>query len=62
MDDRGWGEALRQTVHDEIIAQTSAGKAQALLAKMKKVMAQPPQWASGLPIAVSGYVSERYGK
>jgi hypothetical protein len=49
-------------VHDEIIAQTSAGKAQALLAKMKKVMAQPPQWASGLPIAVSGYVSERYGK
>ena len=62
MDDRGWGEALRQTVHDEIIAQTSTGKAQALLAKMKKVMAHPPKWASGLPIAVSGYVSERYGK
>ncbi len=29
---------------------------------MKTMMREPPPWAHGLPIAVEGYVAERYRK
>jgi DNA polymerase len=65
IDDGLWDtgdEVLRQTVHDEIIALIEADGADDLLEFMKLTMAQPPAWAAGLPLAVTGYVSERYGK
>jgi hypothetical protein len=49
-------------VHDEIIALIEKPEAQALSESMHRIMSNPPAWAKGLPLAVSGYVSERYGK
>jgi len=62
LDDIGWGDALRQTVHDEIIALADDDDAQLLLEKMQWVMRHPRSWASGLPLAVTGYVNQRYTK
>lgn len=62
MSASGWGDALRQTVHDEIICMTREDAAQWLFDTMKQTMGTPPFWAKGLPLAVTGYVAERYGK
>lgn len=69
IDNGLWPEAtvgepnvLRQTVHDEIIALIDESEAQDLLHFMKDTMEDPPKWAKGLPIAVSGYIAERYRK
>jgi DNA polymerase len=62
LDQIGRGSVLRQTVHDEIIAIVDAGDAQDLKFRMEWVMTHPPSWAAGLPIAVTGSISRRYGK
>ncbi len=46
-------------VHDEIVAELPDV---ARFEEMKALMATPPSWASGLPLAVEGYVSSRYRK
>lgn len=49
-------------VHDEIVAEVDAADAEALAARMKAVMVDPPGWAAGLPLAASGKIMARYGK
>jgi DNA polymerase len=44
-------------VHDEPVAEVTDA---ARLEKMKEILATPPAWAAGLPLAVEGYVSRRY--
>ena len=47
-------------VHDEIVIETD--QPEAVAAQLERVMATPPQWAMGLPLAAEVSVMERYGK
>jgi DNA polymerase len=47
-------------VHDEIVIETD--DPEVVAARMKQVMATPPLWAAGLPLAAEVSVMERYGK
>ena len=53
---------LLTTIHDEIIAEPLAGRADARLREMKAVMGEAPPWAYGLPLKAEGSVMGRYGK
>ena len=46
------------TVHDELVIETASPDVDAL----RQVMCTPPDWASGLPLAVDIKVMSRYGK
>lgn len=48
------------TVHDEILTETTPESAD--LERFKAVMAEVPAWCAGLPIAVDGWVGERFRK
>lgn len=47
-------------VHDEIVAECRIGEGD--LTEFETIMAEVPEWASGLPIAVEGWKGERYRK
>jgi DNA polymerase len=47
-------------VHDEILVECLACNADDIGRRMAKIMTTPPVWASGLPLAVDGGVSERF--
>lgn len=49
-------------VHDEIVCEVAHHQAEAMLEKIRTIAAQPPTWASDLPLSVSGFTSERYRK
>ena len=49
-------------VHDEVVAEVPEDRAETVLARLKEVMVTPPEWATGLPLAVEGKVMSRYGK
>jgi DNA polymerase len=44
-------------VHDEVLVEPPA-----TLSEVRRMMVEPPAWASGLPIDASGFVCERYRK
>ena len=48
------------TIHDEIVAEMPYGEGS--LAEFEHIMKQVPKWASGCPIDVEGFESERYRK
>lgn len=56
LSDKGWNICL--TIHDEIVSETTDG----MLADHTRIMAEIPQWAPGLPIAVEGWQGRRYRK
>ena len=47
-------------VHDEIIVECRAEDAEAVAAKVHRVMCTPPAWAEGLPLAAEGTTTTRY--
>lgn len=49
-------------VHDEIVVQAPATKADQVAQKMQEVMTEPPMWAPGFPLSTEAYVRRRYGK
>jgi hypothetical protein len=53
---------LAVTIHDELIAEPLAERADQRLAEMKIAMGRPPDWARGLPLKAEGAVMTRYGK
>jgi DNA polymerase len=55
-------DALRTTVHDEIVAMTSDDQAPFLLVLMRDAMTKARSWAKGMPLSAAGAISERYGK
>lgn len=56
------GIPLTLTVHDELITEPVADKADTTLADVLAIMHTPPAWAQGLPVAGDGWVGERYKK
>lgn len=50
------------TVHDEIASEVPDDAAEEMLEIGNKILAQSPQWAEDLPLAVEGFVSKRYRK
>jgi DNA polymerase len=49
-------------VHDEIVVEVPDRKADSALRRLVEIMSTPPEWAKGFPIAVEGFVTERYWK
>jgi DNA polymerase len=47
-------------VHDEIVVEVAAKDAEAVAARMHKIMCTPPAWATGLPLAAEGVTTTRY--
>jgi DNA polymerase len=47
-------------VHDEIVVECPAHKAEAVAAHMHTIMCTPPAWAEGLPLAAEGATTTRY--
>jgi DNA polymerase len=47
-------------VHDEILVECLACNADDIGRRMAEIMTAPPKWATGLPLAVDGGVSERF--
>lgn len=56
-EDAGYDICL--TVHDELVSEAEIGRGHADLCK---IMATPPPWAPGLPLAAAGFTAFRYGK
>lgn len=48
--------------HDELIAEVDAADARDAFIVAKRVMEEVPEWATGLPIGISGGVYDRYTK
>lgn len=54
------GYPLTMTVHDELVAERGNGEGS--LSEFNKIMAEPPKWAKGFPVAVDGWEGYRYRK
>jgi DNA polymerase len=54
----GAGFEIVATVHDEVIAESETDR----LEEGIKLLTEPQAWAAGLPLAVEGFVAERYRK
>jgi DNA polymerase len=50
------------TVHDEIVAEVPESRPADTLSKFEALMARPPAWADGFPIAAEGWRGKRYRK
>ncbi len=50
------------TSHDEIVCEVPERDAEEAYAALCRIMCNVPDWAEGLPLAASGYISERYRK
>lgn len=49
-------------VHDEVVVECDADKAEAVLADVLEVMHTPPPWMRNLPVAAEGGISSKYKK
>ena len=56
------GLAVVLHVHDEIVVETDAGRAESDLQRLVSVMSTPPAWATGFPLQVEGFAAQRYSK
>jgi hypothetical protein len=56
------GIFLVATIHDEVVALAPVEEAGAIRDRMVAIMATPPEWATGLPLAADGFINERFIK
>ena len=56
------GHFLTLTVHDELLSEAEADRADARLADLLSIMSVPPAWATDLPVKGDGFVADRYRK
>lgn len=49
-------------VHDEVVVEVKHGDAERVAEQLEAVMVNPPEWATGLPLAVKAKIMTRYGK
>lgn len=58
----GLGANIVLHVHDEVVVEVDADKAEAARQKMQEIMRTPPEWAAGFPLWADCGVMKRYGK
>ena len=49
-------------VHDEVVIEADADKAEESLQHILKIMSEPPEWISDIPLAAEGSILSRYTK
>jgi DNA polymerase len=49
-------------VHDEVVIEVEASEGEEALRRLLTIMSTPPSWATGFPIEVEGFLSDRYFK
>ncbi len=49
-------------VHDEIVLEVPTTQAETALRRLLEIMSTPPNWATGFPIEVEGFIASRYVK
>ena len=57
-----WGFKIVLTVHDELVCEAPDSMWGYLPEDLSAILATPPTWAKGLPLAAAGYESYRYRK
>lgn len=60
LDANGWRVVLH--VHDEIVLEVPQAVAERAAGELREIMAEAPEWATGLPLACEVKTMERYGK
>ena len=60
LDAEGYGVVL--TVHDEIVVECLEADGERVAAEVERVMCEPPEWATGLPLGAAVKIMRRYGK
>ncbi len=49
-------------VHDEIVVEADADKAETVLSELLDIMSTPPEWITDIPLAADGAILTRYTK
>ena len=49
-------------IHDEVIAEVLSSEKKQRLEQMCNIMAEPIEWAKGLPLAADGFITKYYKK
>ena len=57
-----FGYKIVSTVHDEIVVLSKNEYAQDTFNNMERLMTDSIPWANGLPLTVTGYISQRFKK
>lgn len=58
----GAGHNVIMHVHDEIVVETDANKAEEVLEEVLEIMSAPPTWIPDIPLAADGAILTRYTK
>ena len=56
------GHNVIMHVHDEIVVETDANKAEEVLKEVLEIMSTPPTWISDIPLSADGTILTRYTK
>jgi len=56
------GHNVIMHVHDEIVVEADADKADTVLEDILKIMSTPPKWIADIPLAAEGAILTRYTK
>ena len=60
IDEAGYKIVLH--VHDEVVIEADADKAEESLEHILKIMSEPPDWIPDIPLAAEGSILSRYTK
>ena len=56
------GHKIIMHVHDELVVESDADKAQETLEEVIKIMSEPPKWIGDIPVDAEGSIQDRYEK
>lgn len=56
------GHTIIMHVHDEVVVEADADKAEEALEEILKIMSTPPEWISNIPLDAEGTILTRYTK
>ncbi len=56
------GHEIILHVHDEVVIECDADKAENVLAEVIEIMSTPPEWIPDIPLAAEGHVLDCYSK
>ena len=56
------GHKIVMHVHDELVVEAPADKAEETLADIIKTMSTPPEWIPDIPVSAEGSILRRYEK